>query len=158
MSPVIAALPDHRQRKAPNYLYAFEFKDGRTKIGVTWNPRARASTIATQVRGVVVRAVAVEYHGKFRERAEAEVLRRVRCFAAQVPGHTEWFTGLNFGAASTLIRQIAARKFSAPPVPFSQTKEGRKAAALAKQQRADAHAAAAFGRLLETLAAPAKAA
>lgn len=151
MSPVIAALPVHRMPKSLDYLYAIQFKDGRIKIGVTWNPRARASALAAQFRAEVVRAVAVEYRGRFRQAAEADALCRIRGMALSVRGYTELFSGLTFGSAQTLLQQICRRNFDAPQTPFSQTKEGRRAAAQAKQKQAEARAAAVFGRLMGDL-------
>lgn len=152
MNPAIAALPSHRQPKAENYLYAFEFRDGRTKIGVTWNPQGRAQALVTASKCQIVRAHAAPYAGRWRTRAEADALARARAIAPLQPGQTEWFYGLKFGAAVTLLNQISRRPVAGPCVAPSQTKEGRRASARARAERSQADALRRFGLLVSALA------
>lgn len=151
MNAAILSLPGYRNRSARHYLYAIEFKDGRTKIGVTWSPRARAVAVSSAMGATVARAIAEPFHGEWRHRAEADALRRARRIAVQAPGGAEVFYGLKFGDAKTLLRQICRREFQAAGKPPSQTKEGRAAAAMARKKRQEEKSALIFGRLIQGL-------
>lgn len=105
-------LPDHRTRAAPNYLYAIEFTDLTVKVGVTWNPRARASTIERALNKVTVRAIAVPFHGRWRQFAERDALRRLARIGSPRRECSELFVGVQFHEAANVLKQVARREFT----------------------------------------------
>lgn len=112
MTPIVCTLPNHKVRVHEHYLYAFEFSDGTIKIGVTWNPRARAQSLGTAFRSRLVRAhiapVVGRAHRHLAERAALIVARRI---SQTVRGCTERFAGLKFGEAKNAVAQMARREF-----------------------------------------------
>jgi hypothetical protein len=107
-----ASLEAHRNWSRGRYLYAFEFNDGSVKVGVTGNPAARAQRLKVQFGRDIVRAHAAPCRGRsdshFAERAALQIARRC---GVQSKGNTELFYGLKFGAAVTVIKQMAAREY-----------------------------------------------
>lgn len=138
MNPIIALLPDHKTRLAPNYLYAFEFRNGRVKIGVTWNPKARAKTLAGVFRQQILRAHLAPFHGAYRGQAERSALASARRIGNVSAINTELFDGLKFGEASNLISQMARREytFSMPPSWTPAVRRAKRIAAAAAPEAA----------------------
>lgn len=132
MNPVIQALPDHKRRVAPNYLYAVQFSDGLLKVGVTKNPVNRVGALQCQRKRRVVRAEAVGFSGGYRHAAERDALVRLRRMGVADKSGTEVFWCVSFGAAVNVLRQVARRKYQFQPAP-SHTPEGRRAARLRKR-------------------------
>lgn len=95
-------------------LYALETSDGLVKVGRSGSPRQRMYCHARELsrRGLrIVRfVVAPAVHWDIYT-AEGELLRRLNQRATTRPGRTEWFQGIAYGAAATLVRQIARREF-----------------------------------------------
>lgn len=119
MKTGIDALPNNRGRVVPGYLYVFEFKDGRTKIGMSWKPRNRAKEVSRSFRADIVKAHAEPFFSHWLRQAEMAALKRARVVSVPAEGSTELFFGLKFGTAKTLIRQMCAREYK----PLAETVE-----------------------------------
>ena len=102
------------------FLYAVEFTDGRVKIGATKSPKARLPALRTRF-GAIVRAELIPFRGLWWHQAERAALHRARRIGSEHKAGAEVFTGLKFGEATTLLRQMAARQYTLA-VPPSMAK------------------------------------
>lgn len=91
-------------------LYAIEFHNGLIKVGSAGSARLRLlqhfdveGKAGLRMRRIYVRTVGVS-----RWRAEADLVGRCGRIGRCIRGR-EWFAGLSFGAATTLLRQVSRR-------------------------------------------------
>jgi hypothetical protein len=95
------------------FLYVFLCSDGLVKVGHSAIPRdrftAHARVLGRSGRSIVRFAIAPAPHGSSYEH-EAELIVRMQRIARVARGN-EWFADIPFGAAETLMRQIARRQF-----------------------------------------------
>jgi hypothetical protein len=93
------------------FLYALEISDCTVKIGRTDAPRQRMRdhTRALRPRGLrIVRFEMVPIDGSG-DMAERDLIRRLKRMAVRQRG-LEWFSGLKWGAAVTLLKQESQRQ------------------------------------------------
>lgn len=103
------------------YLYAIELSSGVVKLGRSTKPKDRFRVIpayfarswgrkpyARVVRSAVY-PMATKGYGAYL--AEQAMLERAARLGTVVRPFKEYFTGLDFGAAANLARQIAPREF-----------------------------------------------
>ena len=105
-----AAIP----REYDGCVYAVEFTNGIVKVGHSRNPRTRMDSLANQVRRKYGARFARFYIGrdipaKVAAKTEREVLRRLSGMGNNIAKTTEFFTGIRFGVAVNLIRQMSTR-------------------------------------------------
>lgn len=108
--PQFRHLPDHTATPKFQYLYVAEFSDGVVKIGVTWNPQARAAALQLASRRKIARVHAQPITGRSaRHDAERVALARARQIGVTRGNSREFFDNLRFGEAVTIVSQIARR-------------------------------------------------
>lgn len=95
------------------YLYVFLCSDGLVKVGRSRIPRNRFTAherdLERQGRRIV-RFAAIPAADAQAHSHERELIDRMRRIARLVRGN-EWFADVAFGAAETLMRQVASRQF-----------------------------------------------
>lgn len=88
-------------------LYAVEFRDGCVKVGFTQNPVIRMQKLQATRRCKLVRWT---FTGllelRLGQRLEKQVLNRAARISATERGTNEFFSGLKFGEATNLLRQV----------------------------------------------------
>lgn len=96
----------------PSWLYAAEFKDGVVKVGISRQPKTRRYSLQRE-RGVQI----VRFHlsrsparGFATERYLVHRLSGIGSLYMRSKRPREWFVGLKFGEAKTLVNQIAPRE------------------------------------------------
>lgn len=92
-------------------LYALQFSDGTVKVGVTSSIVSRWRSLIWASGKRVVRAFCTPPIEDVYFRAEGLVLERMRALFEQDKA-AEWFRCWNFGAVTTLVRQVY-RKYGA---------------------------------------------
>jgi hypothetical protein len=101
-------------------VYAVELRNGVIKVGFSRNPRTRMCSL----HNLVLRKFGTDisrfhisrnFSNYFTAmKAERNLLARMDRIAQPVKGHNEFFVGVRFGAACTLLRQVTR-----PPRPSS---------------------------------------
>lgn len=104
--------PHSKGHSWTNWLYAVKFHDGTVKIGVTYSPQTRVYGLTSRYRRKVERAHFAPYLVGWRTAAEREVLKRCARIGAVAVEGSELLAGISFGAAATLVTQIARREYS----------------------------------------------
>lgn len=103
-----------------HHLYAAEFANGLVKVGVSYRPAHRRVELQRRYGHPVVRMVAIpREQDRNHYVAESELLNRLRRIACSV--ERELFASVEFGAAATLVQQMARRAF-----PRSQDRPRRR--------------------------------
>jgi hypothetical protein len=95
-------------------IYAVELTNGLVKVGFSRNPRTRMTSLRAQVARVFGADIARFHIGvdlplRAAVRAEGAALIRIGRIGTVVCGHKEFFTGVCFGAAVTLVSQVSRR-------------------------------------------------
>ena len=113
MNAAIAALPDHRKRVAPNYLYAIEFTGGLLKVGRAADASKRVAQHAARllVAGLKIANRHIAPCGGDGVKAEAALIRRCAANATEQRAN-EWFVGIAFSDAIQWLEDAA--KFADP--------------------------------------------
>lgn len=94
------------------FLYAFQFSDGTVKVGRSSKPRERATVFAREFRRKGIRLVRFQQMPtqSMAHETERELIERMARMGVPAKGTIEWFRGVSWGAATTLLRQIASRE------------------------------------------------
>ncbi len=100
-------------RRFNSCIYAAELKNGVIKVGFSRNPRTRMCTLAVEVKRNL-RSAILRWHispnipdAKTGRNAEAALLARMRQIGNVLAGRQEYFKDVSFGAAVTLVNQMA---------------------------------------------------
>jgi hypothetical protein len=101
-------LPNHKANS--HFLYVAEFKDGAIKVGVTFTPAARSRSLSKE-RSLVLRMSAASVCADLFSRFgfETDLVARLARIGNVISGSREYFTGVRFGEAKTIMKQVAAR-------------------------------------------------
>jgi hypothetical protein len=94
------------------FLYALQASNGRIKVGRSFKPRDRIAVHARallRTGATVNKFAAIPIRGSeyWTERALIERMARI---GRTVDGTAEWFEGVKWGQAETLLRQIGSRE------------------------------------------------
>lgn len=110
----------HFSAICPHWLYAAQFRDGVVKVGISKRPSERRRQLCRERRCGVVRfhRSSCKVSGFVAERELIGRLSRICNVAGVSKKPREWFLDLKFGAAATMVEQVARRYNPDMPVDF----------------------------------------